>query len=95
MAQLNVNSSPFHRALGEYIESRKKDSANSKFLQDLLQEGAMRVTAEDVHQSLEVLEKSNSDKPSTRRVRAFLEPVITVLSDYSGVIDTFGMWRVL
>lgn len=91
MAQADPISSSFHCALDEYIRSRKKDSVNSKFLQDLQKQQAVPITAEDVHQSLEFLEKNNSNRSSTRNVRQFLEPVIRVLSDYSGIIDTFGM----
>ena len=87
--------SPFRRALDEYVQSRRKKSKKPAFIKELQRPGSLK-TKEDVMKAMVDLEKSSTDRTSARVVRTTMMPVIRVLSDYSGVIDTLGMiacWR--
>lgn len=82
--------SPFRRALDDYVQSRRKKSKTPAFLRELQRPGSLR-TKEDVQRAMVDLEKSSTDKTSAKVVRSTMKPVIRLLSDYSGVIDTLGM----
>ena len=82
--------SPFRRALDEYVQSRRKKSKTPAFLEELQRPGSLK-TKEDVQRAMVDLEKSSTDRTSAKVVRTTMKPVIRVLSDYSGVIDTLGM----
>ena len=82
--------SPFRRALDEYVQSRRKKSKTPAFLKELQRPGSLK-TKQDVLRAMKDLEKSSTDRTSTKVVRATMMPVIRLLSDYSGVIDTLGM----
>ena len=81
--------SPFRRALDEYVQSRRKKSKTPAFLKEFQTPGSLK-TKEDVQRAMVELEKSSTDRTSAMVVRSTMKPVIRVLSDYSGVIDTLG-----
>ncbi|OCL03472.1 hypothetical protein AOQ84DRAFT_433927 [Glonium stellatum] len=58
-----------------------------KFIQKCLNTSES-ITPNDVLQSVEQVERDSSNKTSTRIIRKVLEPVITVMVDYSGILDT-------
>ena len=84
---------PFRRALKQYLLSKSTKRSKSKtpaFLNDLQRPGCTK-TKEDVQKAMRDLDKASSDRTSTRAVRMTLGPVIRVLDDYSGIINTLGM----
>ena len=81
--------SPFRRALDEYVQSRRKKSRTPAFLKELQTPGSLK-TKEDVQRAMIDLENSSTDRTSAKVVRTTMKPVIRLLSDYSGVIDTLG-----
>ena len=81
--------SPFRRALDEYVQSRRKKSKTPAFLKELQTPGSLK-TKEDVQRAMIDLENSSTDRTAAKVVRTTMKPVIRLLSDYSGVIDTLG-----
>lgn len=47
-------------------------------------------TPESIQGSMEAVETKNANKPSMKMMKKVLSPVIRVLKDYYGVIDTLG-----
>lgn len=82
--------SPFRQALDEYVQSRRKKSKRPAFLKELQRSGSLK-TKEDVQRAMTDLENSSTDRTSAKVVRTAMKPIIRVLSDYSGVIDSLGM----
>lgn len=82
--------SPFRRALDEYVQSRRKKSKTPAFIKGLQRPGSC-VTKNDVQKAMIDLEDQSTDRTSAKVVRTAMKPVIRLLSDYSGVIDTLGM----
>ena len=78
-------NSPFREAIDEFLGSFPKNR-QPKFIRKCLNTG-QSVTPEDVLQSVEQVERESSNKTSTRIIRKVLEPVITVMADYSGIVD--------
>ncbi|TGO88506.1 hypothetical protein BPOR_0158g00060 [Botrytis porri] len=85
--QVKNDASPFTRALGEYIKRREKKSKTSLLITDL-QSSPKPPSKQDVNNALKQLEREPTDSAVTRNIRKVLRPVITVLADYSGVVDT-------
>ena len=82
-------SSPFKRAVDQYVQSRKSQSSTPQFVKSL-QNIDSPTTKEDVQRAIVELERSSTGKASTRRIRNVLSPVIRVLSDYAGIVNTLG-----
>ncbi|OCK82019.1 hypothetical protein K432DRAFT_433750 [Lepidopterella palustris CBS 459.81] len=82
---LGESSSPFRAAIDEFLNSYPKNR-QPKFVRKCLTDGE-HVTEEDVRQSVAQVEKESSNKTSTKIIRKVLEPVITAMSDYSGILD--------
>jgi hypothetical protein len=78
-------NSPFREAIDEFLGSFPKNR-QPKFIRKCLDTGES-VTPGDVLQSVEQVERESSNKTSTRIIRKVLEPVITVMVDYSGIVD--------
>ncbi|KAM0160095.1 hypothetical protein ACHAQE_004710 [Botrytis cinerea] len=87
--QVKTDASPFNRALEEYIKRRGKKSKTSQLIADL-QSSPKPLSKQDVNNALKQLEKETTDSVVTRNIRKVLRPVITVLADYSGVVDTMS-----
>ncbi|TGO22714.1 hypothetical protein BPAE_0157g00010 [Botrytis paeoniae] len=87
--QTKNDASPFTRALEEYIKRRGKKSKTSQLITDL-QNSPKPPSKQDVNNALKQLEKETTDSTVTRNIRKVLRPVITVLADYSGVVDTMS-----
>ena len=87
--QVKTDASPFNRALEEYIKRRGKKSKTSQLIADL-QSSPKPLSKQDVNNALKQLEKETTDSAVTRNIRKVLRPVITVLADYSGVVDTMS-----
>ncbi|PQE08417.1 Zinc finger protein [Rutstroemia sp. NJR-2017a BBW] len=81
--------SNFKRALDEYVNRRGKKSKTPQFIADL-QKSSKLPSKEDVNDAMKTLEKESTDSKVTRNIRKILRPVITVLDDYSGVVDTLS-----
>ena len=79
------SDSLFREAIDEFLDPLPKNR-RPKFIQKCLNTGEF-VTPEDVLQSVEQVERESSNKTSTRIIRKVLEPVITVMVDYSGIVD--------
>ena len=47
-------------------------------------------TPESIQDSMEKIETKNANKPSMKIIKKVLSPVMRVLKDYYGVIDTLG-----
>ena len=82
--------SPFRRALDEYVQRKSKRSKTPAFLSGLQVPGSLQ-TKDDVQKAMVELEKTSTDKTSAKVVRKVLKPVIRVLADYTGIVDTLGM----
>lgn len=87
--QVKNDPSPFNRALEEYIKRRGKKSKTPQFIADL-QNSQKLPTKQDVNNAMKQLEKDATDSAVTRNIRKILRPVITVLDDYSAVVDTMS-----
>ncbi|TGO40704.1 hypothetical protein BHYA_0033g00580 [Botrytis hyacinthi] len=87
--QVKNDASPFTRALEEYIKRRGKKSKTSQLITDL-RSSPKPPSKQDVNKALKQLEKETTDSAVTRNIRKVLRPVITVLADYSGVVDTMS-----
>lgn len=83
-------ASAFTRALEEYIDSRPGNSKTPQFIRDIQQQrqNGVRLDSNAVKQAIVQLERESSDRTATRRMRKILNPVVTVLTTYAGVIDT-------
>lgn len=91
---MKEESPTFKLALDEYIKRRGKKSKTPQFIADL-QKSQKLPTKEDVHDAIKQLEKNATDSTATRNVRKILRPVIRVLDDYSGVVDTLSIHSTL
>ncbi|KAF5879132.1 putative nacht domain protein [Botrytis fragariae] len=87
--QVKNDASPFNRALEEYIKRRGKKSRTPQLIADM-QSSPKPPSKQDVNNALKQLEKETTDSAVTRNIRKVLRPVITVLADYSGVVDTMS-----
>lgn len=92
--QVKNDASPFTRALEEYIRRRGKKSKTSQLITDL-QSSPKPPSKQDVNNALKQLEKETADSAVTRNIRKVLRPVITVLADYSGVVDTMSKSNII
>lgn len=52
-------------------------------------------TPESIQGSMEAIEMKNANKPSMKMMKKVLSPVIRVLKDYYGVVDTLGSLLIL
>lgn len=77
--------SPFQEAVKEFLQALPKKSKKTSFVVSCMGAAA---TPEHVHQSIVKVEEAAADKPATRIIRRTLEPIIGVLEDYSGIIDS-------
>ncbi|KAM3069555.1 hypothetical protein ACMFMG_005658 [Clarireedia jacksonii] len=80
---------PFKRALDEYVNRRGKKSKTPQFIADL-QKSPKLPNKDDVNDAMKKLEKETTDSKVTRNIRKILRPVIRVLDDYSGVVETMS-----
>lgn len=77
-SQTLLSQSSFGEAVAEFLKERKKPP---KFIQNYL--SGSPVTAEDVQETITQMEKDLSHK----KFRRIIEPVVTVMVDYSGILD--------
>lgn len=79
----------FEEALEEYIESfPEKNSARKMFLTSIERTGGEPMTSESISAIVRDAEKKVSQKITTRAFRRLVRPVITVLKEYYGIVDT-------
>lgn len=85
-AERLADASAFKRAIEEYSQSRREKSSTPQFLTAL----QSSTTKDDVHRAIVELEQVNTSKASTRHIRNILNPIIKVLTDYTGIVNTLG-----
>jgi hypothetical protein len=83
-------TSPFSRALDQYLSSRPKKSKTPQFIHEIQQRQRNGDTVDQnaVKQAMVQLERSSSDRAATSRMRRVLGPVVSILNTYAAVIDT-------
>lgn len=76
-----ISQSPavFKDAIAEFLKEKRKQP---KFVQNYL--AGSPVTAKDVQDTITQMESDSSYK----KVRRVMDPVVTVMVDYSGILDT-------
>ena len=82
-------TSPFQKAVREYVESLSPKKKKHSFIVSILSSDD-DVTAETVHESLLQVERKSQDRWSSRVLKKILNPVVTVLIDYYGIVDTLS-----
>ncbi|KAH8724358.1 hypothetical protein GQ44DRAFT_750370 [Phaeosphaeriaceae sp. PMI808] len=84
-------ASSFSLALEEYLNSRPKKSKTPQFIREIQnqQENGAPLDKNAVKQAIIQLERDSTDRAATRRMRKVLNPVVSVLTTYAGVVDTF------
>jgi hypothetical protein len=82
-----VQTTHFQKAVKEYVESLSLKKKKHSFIVSTLSSNA---TAETVNESLLQHERKNQDRWSSRAVKKILKPVVTVLKDYYGIVDTLS-----
>ncbi|QKX57422.1 uncharacterized protein TRUGW13939_04534 [Talaromyces rugulosus] len=84
--------SVFNLALDDYIRSRPRNSKTPQFIQKLQQQqdAGERIDAQSVLQDIGRLHRDATDRRSASAARKILMPVVTILSTYSGVVDTLA-----
>lgn len=87
-------STAFQQAFIEWRDSTlmKKKSHKSRFLlacNNAILESNSFVTPETLLEGITKIETKNAQKFGARTTKKILEPVVEVLRDYYGVIDTF------
>ncbi|KAL3473025.1 hypothetical protein BJX99DRAFT_202881 [Aspergillus californicus] len=82
--------SAFARALDEYVNSRPKNSETPKFIQTLQeqQRTGSPLDGEAIKKDIIQLERNASDRKAARAARKVLQPVVNIMSTYTGVVDT-------
>lgn len=82
--------SPFARALEEYINSRTKKSKTPEFIRDIQKQidDGETLDKRAIQKAIVEVERASTDRVATQRMRKFLSPIISVLTTYSGVVDT-------
>lgn len=87
---LPISTSPFSRALSEYVDSSPTKSKTPQFIHDIQEQlrNGNTLDKNAVNQTIIQLDRDDSDRAAARRMRSVLRPVVTVLTDYAGVVDT-------
>jgi hypothetical protein len=87
-----AQQSPFARAVEEYINSRPKKSKTPEFIRSLQnqQRAGEPLDKNAVKQAIIQLEREATDRAVVRNVRKVLNPVVSVLTTYAGVVDTLA-----
>ncbi|OKL61210.1 hypothetical protein UA08_03619 [Talaromyces atroroseus] len=83
--------SAFSLALENYIQSRPKKSKTPQFLQKLQQQQQQQqvvIDANTISQDLIQLQRDATDSKAASIARKTLKPVVSILSTYSGIVDT-------
>ncbi|KAJ4371362.1 hypothetical protein N0V83_004579 [Neocucurbitaria cava] len=83
-------ATPFARALEEYIQSRPKKSKTPQFIRDIQQQiqNGDTIDRMAVKNAIVQVERTSTDRAATQRMRKVLNPVVSVLNTYAGVVDT-------
>ncbi|KAF1845137.1 uncharacterized protein K460DRAFT_416448 [Cucurbitaria berberidis CBS 394.84] len=83
-------ASPFARAVDEYIDSRPKKSKTPHFIRDIQQQiqNGDPIDRLAVKNAIVQLERESTDRVATQRMRKVLNPIVSVLNTYVGVVDT-------
>ena len=82
------SNSSFQAAIQEYLQTLPKKSNKRSILATCIESG--NPSPQDVEEAISRIERSASEKPATRRIRKCLNPVINVLNDYSGILDSLA-----
>jgi len=75
----------FHEYLQHLSEKKAKRSILSRIHID------DPPTPEDIQESMRQIQLQHAQKPSVKIMKKVLGPMVTVLKDYYGIIDTLGM----
>ncbi|KAL8709240.1 MAG: hypothetical protein Q9220_005983 [cf. Caloplaca sp. 1 TL-2023] len=86
-------STAFQAAIHDYLQSLPKKSNKRRLLVTCINSGQCP-SPRDVEATITQLEQTSSQKPATRRIRKCLTPVISALSDYSGILDTLVLKQI-
>jgi hypothetical protein len=83
-------ASPFNRALEAYLDSRPKKSKTPHFIREIQQQHQNGVPFDQrtVKQTIVQLERESAQNGATSRMRKIMNPVVSVLNTYAGVVDT-------
>ncbi|KAL8747305.1 MAG: hypothetical protein Q9190_000811 [Brigantiaea leucoxantha] len=79
----------FEAAVREWLQKLPKKSNKRKVLATCISSKPCP-TPREVEEAISTLEQSFFEKPATRRIRRVLAPVITVLNDYTGILDSLA-----
>lgn len=79
---------PFQDAVLKYVASLSPKKKKHSFVVSILSNDD--ATAETVNELLLLLERKNQDRRSSRAIKKILNPVVTVLNDYYGIVDTLS-----
>lgn len=87
-----AQQSPFARAVEEYMNSRPKKSKTPEFIRSLQNQqcAGEPLDKNAVKQAIVQLEREATDRKAVRNVRKVLNPVVSVLTTYSGIVDTLS-----
>ena len=93
VADHSRSTTAFQDAFNEWRDSlatKKKSHKKDFFLfcNTAMTSSASGATPDHIAEAINKIETENSRKPGVRAIRKVLGPVVTILQDYSGIIDT-------
>ncbi|KAF7302531.1 hypothetical protein HMN09_00887500 [Mycena chlorophos] len=82
-----TSPTPFRQALDQYIASLPEKKKKREFIVHCCAEAA---TPEDINEAIKRVEEKSTEKSGRKMVKRILSPVVSVLRDYDGLINSLA-----